>query len=85
MADKEIKRPLDQELTEEQMEMVIGGVSVGENALPYFNTPYNTTGLNTTDINTSGLNITGINTSDINPYFGITPVNGSTNNSAAVQ
>ncbi len=74
MKEKDNKRPFDQEeLTEEQKAMVVGGVVVLEAENIFFNrahyneSNYNTANFNTVNFNASNFNTANFNASFINP------------------
>lgn len=71
MKEKDNKRPFDQEeLTEEQKAMVVGGVVVLEDENVFFNrTHYNESNFNTVNFNTVNFNESNFNTANFNASF----------------
>ena len=68
MKEKDNKRPFDQEeLTEEQKAMVVGGVVVLEDENIFFNRAhYNESNFNTVNFNTANFNTVNFNTVNFN-------------------
>lgn len=76
MKEKDNKRPFDQEeLTEEQKAMVVGGVVVLEAENIFFNrahyneSNFNTVNFNTVNFNTANFNTSNFNTANFNATF----------------
>ena len=76
MKEKDNKRPFDQEeLTEEQKAMVVGGEVVLESENIFFNrahyneSNYNTANFNTVNFNTVNFNTSNFNTANFNASF----------------